>query len=282
MGLLAEYGRDQTRRGLRPKTIATRRRILVSLEAGIEGPIERATTEQIERWLDSCRLARRSRYTYISAVASFFDFARRRGVKRDPTAEIVRPRLSRLVPRPAVAEDIEYAIRLAEPQMAAWLCLCAFQGFRCCEIAVLQREHVLEDRDPPLLLIADGKGGHQAMLTLNEQVEKSLRNYGLPRAGYLFLSRDGDPFKPATIGRYISTYLRSLDIDATAHQLRHLFGTLLWSQTKDLRDHHDPMGWGLDVHAATVNANRAPFRWRRGRKGARFCGCRSSAVMRYP
>lgn len=263
--LLGEFGRDQRRRGLRTKTITTRRRILTSLERTLPGSLERATTEQVEAWLDSCRLSKRSRYTYLSSVAAFFEFAKRRGIKHDPTTEIVRPRLSRLVPRPATAEDIEYAISVAEPKMRAWLCLCTFQGFRCVEVANLQRENILEDHEPPLIVIADGKGGHQAVLTLNEHAEKALRNFGLPRSGYLFLNRDGDPYKPETVSRYISGYLRSLEIDATAHQLRHLFGTLLWMRTKDLRlvqeqmRHADPRttaGYTQFDHQAATRAMR--------------------------
>ncbi len=233
---LSAFSADQQRRGLRPKTITTRRRILRSLEGWVPGPIEKATGDQIEAWLDSLRLSPRSRYTYLSAVASFFDFALRRGLaKEDPTRDILRPRLQRLVPRPAAAEDIAYAIASANPMMAAWLTLATFQGLRCFEIGQLRREDVLDNQEPPLIVIREGKGGRQDVLTLNQQVELALRNYGMPRSGYFFLNRDGHPFKPATVSRYISGYLRSLGIDATAHRLRHLFVTTVWAETHDLR-----------------------------------------------
>lgn len=233
--LLVAYARDQVRRGLRPATITTRRRILWSLER-LVSPIEQATSDQIDEWLDSLRLSDRSRYTYLSAVASFFEFAVRRGVvETNPTVTIPRPRLPRLVPRPASPADVEHAITSAEPMMRAWLCLAAYMGLRCMEIAKLRREDILEDRDPPLLVIADGKGGRQDVLTLNMQAELALRGHGLPRNGPVFVRGDGRPFTPATVSRYSGRFLRSVGINATMHQLRHLFGTTMWQRTKDLR-----------------------------------------------
>lgn len=233
--LLAAFNGDQRRRGLRPATITTRRRILVSLEQAVPS-LEEATSEQIEAWLDGRNLSPRSRYTYLAACASFYEFLVRRGVRDDdPTADILRPRLNRLIPRPASPDDVAFAIASATPMMAAWLSLAAFQGLRCFEIAQVRVEDLLLDRDPPLLVIPDGKGGRQDILTLNEQAELALRAYGLPRTGYLFLTRDGNPYKAASVSRYIGKYLRSVGVDATAHRLRHLFITSVWTATKDLR-----------------------------------------------
>jgi integrase/recombinase XerC len=236
MDLVAQFALDQSRRGLRPATITTRRRILWSLERSLDHPIETASLDEIERWLDSLKLSSRSRYTYLSTVAAFFEFACRHGaVLRNPTAGMGRPRLPRLVPRPAPAADVEYAIAHAEPMMKAWLCLAAYQGLRCYEIAHLRREDVLETHEPPLLVVADGKGGHQAVMTLNDQVELALREYGMRRSGYLFQTRDGNPYSPASVSRYAGKYLRSISVDATMHQLRHLFVSTVWARTKDMR-----------------------------------------------
>lgn len=234
--MLVAFAQDQTRRGLRPATITTRRRILWSLERHLPGPIELATSDEIEKWLDSLRLSSRSRYTYLSATASFFEFIRRRGVRPDdPTRDILRPRLNRLIPRPMTPADAGYAIANADAMMAAWLSLCAYQGLRCFEIAQLRREDVLDNREPPLLVVADGKGGRQDILTLNQQVELALHHYGMPRNGFLFVTRDGLPYKPASVSRYICKHMAGLGIDGGAHRLRHLFISAVWSQTKDLR-----------------------------------------------
>lgn len=235
--LLVSFAEDQKKRGLRPATIVTRRGILRSLERAIAPvAVEDATTTDIETWLDTLKLSSRSRYTYLSAVSSFFDFARRQRKREDdPTKGVIWPRLNRLVPRPASPEDVAYAIHAADPMMAAWLSLGTFQGLRCFEIGRLRREDIIDNREPPLLVIPDGKGGRQDILTLNKEAELALHNFGFPRGGFFFLNRDGHPFKPATISRYIAGYLRGLGIEATAHQLRHLFVTSVWSATKDLR-----------------------------------------------
>lgn len=232
----AAYRADQRRRGLRDSTIATRRRITDAFDAWLPGPVETATAEDIERWLDSRDLSARSRYTYLSALCAFYGYLQRRGlIDANPAADIARPRLHRLVPRPAAPADIDFAIGQAEPQMAAWLCLATFQGFRVMEIAQLRREHVLTEHDPPLLLVENGKGGHEAVLTLNRTVEEQLRRHGMPHTGLVFRTRDGNPFKAGTVGRYISGYLRGLGINATAHMLRHLYCTTVWQRTHDLR-----------------------------------------------
>lgn len=233
---LVAFDRDQGRRGLRQATVSTRRVILRSLDRALSGEIENATATEIEEWLDGLKLSARSRYTYVSAAAAFFEFARRRGIRvDDPTRDILRPRLNRLVPRPAAPEDVAFAISAAGPMMAAWLSLAAYQGLRCFEIAVLRREDVLDSRTPPLLVVADGKGGRQDILTLNEQAELALRSHGMPRHGFFFLNRDGHPYKAASVSRYIAKHMRDHGIDATAHQLRHLFITAVWMATKDLR-----------------------------------------------
>lgn len=233
---LVAFDRDQRRRGLRDATIVSRRRVLRALETHLGGPLLDADQDEIESWVYGLRLSDRSRYTYIGAVASFFEFARRRGLREDdPTRDIVRPRLKRLLPRPASPDDIAYAIGAAEPKMAAWLSLGVFQGLRCFEIAQVRREDLLLDQTPPKLVIANGKGGRQDIMSLNEAAELALRNYGLPRSGFLFIARTGQPYRPASVSSAISRYLRSIGIDATAHRLRHLFITSVWEQTHDLR-----------------------------------------------
>lgn len=161
--------------------------------------------------------------------------------------------------------------------MAAWISLATFQGLRCFEIGQLRREDIVDNREPPLLVIRDGKGGRQDILTLNEQVELTLRNYGMPRSGFFFLNRDGDPFKPATVSRYIAKFLRSLGIDATAHQLRHLFVSTVWAETKDLRitqemaRHADPKttsgyaAFDREVASQVVRGLKLPTRMQRER-----------------
>lgn len=230
------FRRDQQRRGLLPRTVLERDKVLDALALWARAPLMAVQRDDIERWLDVLHIGPRARTCYISTLHNFYQWAVAEGFRKDdPTVRIVRPRMPRLVPRPIDDESLELALAVAPPRMKAWLCLAAFQGFRCKEIAQLRREDILDQRDPPTLLIHNGKGGHQAVLPLNPGVMSALRVHGLPRRGYLFLSRDDRPFPARTVSVYANRYLHDLGIDATMHQLRHWFGTQVWSVTKDMR-----------------------------------------------
>lgn len=250
------FRRDQQRRGLRVRTIIERDRVLDSLTRWADGvPILVLERDQIEEWLDSCKLSPRSRGNYLGGVHNFYVWAVAEGHRpHDPTARIRRPRMSRLVPRPIDDDSLEFALKVAPPRMKAWLSLAAYQGFRCSEIAHLRREDILDQRTPPVLLIHSGKGGHQAILPLNPAAIAALRAYGLPKRGYVFLSERGKPFDPRTVSIYGATYLRGLGIDATMHMARHSFGTAVWSMTKDMRVTQELLRHASPVTTAAYSA----------------------------
>lgn len=230
------FRRDQARRGLSQRTIWERDKVLNLLELWAVGiPLLALNREQIERWLDTRRLSPRSRSSYLSTLHCFYAWAVDEGLRPDdPTARIRRPKLPRLIPRPISDDDLRHALAVAPPRMKAWLALAAYEGLRCKEIALLRREDVLDKRTPPVLLVGEGKGGHQAILPLNPYVMTALRMHGLPKRGFVFRNREDRPFDPKTVSVYGSRYLHELGIDATLHQLRHFMGTEAWALTKDL------------------------------------------------
>lgn len=222
-------------------TIERRHNVLCRLALQIDA-LTSATREDIEVFLDSCRLGARSRYTYISQIAAFYDWAVDYGhIEANPAADLPRPRLPQLLPRPLAEDDYRHAIKAAGPRMRAWLTLGAYMGLRCKEIAGLRAEDLLLERDPALLVVSQGKGGRERILPLNAEVLSALRCHGIPPRGYLFTIKDR-PLKPATVSVYISKYLRGLGIRGSAHQLRHLFGTKLYAMTKDIALVQNMMG----------------------------------------
>lgn len=221
------------------------------------------SAEDVQEWLDTCKLSARSRATYLSVTHSFFYFARTHGFCAvDPTEFISRPRTRRLVPRPISDADLEVALACAPPRMRAWLALGAYQGLRCVEIAGLRREDVMENREPAMLLVSAAKGGRERLLPLNGEVASALHCYGMPAFGYVFRLSSGRPLKAATVSAYIGRYLRGLGIAASAHQARHWFGSTLYQQTLDLRftqemlGHADPKSSAIYA-AFAVNGNGA-------------------------
>jgi integrase len=242
---LDAFALEQRRRGLNTKTIKNRLRRVERLEAFIGHSALEATEDEVQAFLDDQAVCARSRSTYLSHLASFYRFARRHYGTPDPTLDIHRPRVPRLLPRPIAEDDLEHALNVAKPQMRAWLALGAYEGLRCMEIAGLSREDV-RDREPLPLLFVSGKGGNERLLPLNPFVLSVLRVYGMPRRGRLFSTRFGNAYSGGTVSKEISRFLHNEGIDATAHQLRHYFATTVYQRTHDLRlvqellGHRDP------------------------------------------
>lgn len=235
--LLVDYRVSLERRAVRPGSIAAivgKLRLLA--EHAAPTPLLDVDADTIERWLDDRQLVPRSRYTYVSHVHRFFEWAIRDGrATADPTLRIVRPRLPRHLPRPITDADLADALDQADDTMRAMLLLGAYQGLRCAEIAGLQREQILDHHDPAVLIV-QGKGGHERVLPLHPAVAAALRRHGLPRAGYVFCQPDSTrPVQPWSVSHRIAAHMRNLGLDATAHQLRHWFGTKTYAASRDLR-----------------------------------------------
>lgn len=236
MSTRAGFRRDQIRRGLGARTIRERDLVLDALEAWEERPLIELDREAIQAWLDSRPLSPRSRSVYLSAIHCFYAWCvDEELIRSDPTVRIRRPQLPRTVPRPISDDDLHLAIASAGPRIRAWLCLAAYEGFRCKEIATLRGEDVFDRHQPPVIRVWNGKGGHQAILPLNPATLSALRVADVPRKGFLFRGRHDRPVSPGTVSAMGNRYLHAIGIDGTMHQLRHWFGTAVWALTKDMR-----------------------------------------------
>lgn len=226
-----------------------------------------ASRQDIEAFLDARRnadrkpIVSRTRYAWLSHFNAFYRWAINEELTdRDPTLAITRPKMRRNLPRPIAEDDLAQALAEASPQMRAMLACAAFQGLRCQEIAGLNREDVLDTREPPVIMVVAGKGGHQRIIPLHPEVMSALRCLPLPKAGPLFTRRMGGRHTPATMSKAISDYLTELGIKATAHQLRHWFGTGIYASTHDIRltqellGHQSPNTTAIYVAWAAVDA----------------------------
>ena len=161
----------------------------------------------------------------------------------NPVAAVVRPKLPRRFPRPAPTEDIVDAIEHAPVRMRLWICLAAYGGLRCMEIAGLRVDDIRLDVNPPILHLRETKGNRDRVVPIAEEIKKAMVAYGLPMGGLVFpaLAPTGKPLRPlrALPANYVSyainTYLHDRGIGATAHQLRHWFGTEMYRRTHDLK-----------------------------------------------
>lgn len=237
--LLRGWTLDMERRNLSRSTIKKRRDVFAAVMRDLGDP-RTLTTEQLERYLDGRKLAPRTRYGWISHLHSFYAWAHVRGyLPSDPTAVMARPRLDQLLPRPIHDDDLALALDMAPPMMRAWLTLMAYGGLRCAEVAGMERANVLDTHGSLRVL---GKGRKERIVPMHRLVLDSLRAYGMARNGHLFLRDDMTPFPAQRVSRRVAVYFDELGIDATAHQLRHWFGTMIQAQCGDLRVTQELLG----------------------------------------
>jgi integrase/recombinase XerC len=226
-----------------------------------------ATRQDIESFLDGRRnaagrpITSRTRYAWLSHFNAFYRWAVIEGLTTtDPTLAIIRPKMRRNLPRPIADDDLARAMAEAPPQMRAMLALAAYQGLRCQEIAGLDREDVLDTRNPAVIVVVAGKGGQQRIVPLHREVLSALRCLPLPRSGAVFTRPRGGRHTPTTVSVAIRRYFAELGIVATAHQLRHWFGTGIYAQSHDIRmtqellGHQSPNTTAIYVAWAVVDA----------------------------
>lgn len=149
----------------------------------------------------------------------------------DPTRRVPTPAVRRGVPRPVPDHVIVEAMDRADAEDRVIIALMRMAGLRAVEVALLDWIDV--DLVERMLLVREGKGGHQRELPLSDQLVAELE--ALPkRSGYVIPRRDGQrgPNQSCTISRRVSAALGG---EWTGHQLRHSFGTSVYQQTNDVR-----------------------------------------------
>lgn len=240
---IADYADWQAARCYSPNTIERHRHCLLAFARHARpAGLLAATVDHVEAWIGRAALAPNTRRSYLAVLQSFYRWAvRRKVVTADPTATVETIRVGRYLPRPISDADLALALAHADERMTAWLLLAALQGFRCQEIAGLQRDDILDDRD--LLVVSAAKGGNMRTVPLHPETWSALRRHGLPRHGPVFRRPDDGPQLTAwTVSRTAALYFRALGVDATMHRLRHWFGTQLYRQERDLLLVRDLMG----------------------------------------
>lgn len=196
-----------------------------------------AGPEDLEEWREQLDMLDNSVITYVAAIRVFYRWAFRSGrIAADPSWDIPVPRKRRGLPRPIPEDELERAVKLAPARIRPWLVLAGYAGLRCCEIAWAQRDDVHDQADEPFMFVR-GKGGSIDAIELSPYVLAELRAAGLPKTGPLFPRADGKRghLTPHLISSVGNTYLHSIGIEATMHQLRHRFGTRTYAAVKDLR-----------------------------------------------
>lgn len=245
---------DQERAGLLPTTIRRRIDDLRGFERFINKPLLDATRDDVNAWLDSRPLSAKSRYNLLSTLGCFYSWAVVEGITDvNPSTMIRRPKLRRYLPRPMPRNDLEVALGAASMRMKAWLLLGSLAGLRCKEIAGLDFQDVHYDQEPAVMIVR-GKGDKERIVPLHPLVVIALQSAGSSRPGPLFRNNLDRRFSPAAVSQQINAFLHGLGIAATAHQLRHKFGTDVYRLSKDLRMTQELLGHASPTTTAVYAA----------------------------
>lgn len=204
----------------RPNTILLRKRVLTNLANHLAPQtLESAGRHDLERFL-ARDLAPGSRRVYRSCIRHFYAWATDEGfVSANPAERIPAIRVARGTPRPLDDEALRLALSHADLRMRAWLLLMCLAGLRCMEVAALTPGDLMHQDEGVILFLREVKGGGTATVPAHALVVAALA--ALPISAGLWWS-----VRPQHVGQYIAAYLRSMGIDATAHQLRHSAATL--------------------------------------------------------
>lgn len=233
----------QQRKNLSPASIRRRRITLRRLERWCDDRGKKLLwldTATINDWLDTLRVAPQSLSHYIGDVASFYRWAQLAGFRNDdPTETIDRPRRPRYLPRPIGGEDLHHAIQEADPPLRMVLVLAALAGLRIAEIAHLDAVDL--DLVAGLIFVRQGKGSRDRVVPMHVGLRAELDRYGPPRHGPL-IHYDGRPYAPGSLSAKVSRHMKSLDIQATAHSLRHWFASQAYLTGSDIRAVQELLG----------------------------------------
>lgn len=229
------------RRGLTDGTIERRSYALRSFERWLAKPLIETTTADINRFLDGKRdeIVDKTTAGWISHLSCYFAWAELEELcPRNPAARVERPRLERYLPRPIGEADFAMAMDAAGTRMSAWLVLGGFAGLRCMEIASLHLDSVMRHEN---VLRIIGKGRKERIVPIHPAVDDALLVHGLPKRGAVFTNGRRQLW-PREVSQSINQYLAGLGIAATAHMLRHRFGTATYAVCRDLRVVQELMG----------------------------------------
>lgn len=247
-------------RNLRARTISVRHDLLQRLSGYLGKPLREATEADLLAW-ERVAVAGRSaetRRVYVSHVRSFYRWAiRARILTEDPSTRLTNPRLDRPLPRPLPEDELRTTVAAARrPKLRTMILLAAFCGLRCQEIAGLHWSDLRTDDEAGavVLLVREGKGGKERVVPVPNVVAAALNQLGRRRSGPLFYGVDGAQITPNAVSRSINRHFDRLGIDATAHQLRHRYGTTAYRLSKDLRMVQELLGHGSPTTTARYAA----------------------------
>ncbi len=235
--LLKTWQRRMRAEGFTAATVRTRLTVVNVLgHAGMD-PVT-ASSDDLQSWLADLNSGW-TRRTYSVSARAWFDHLVREGARPDHPLDGLRPpKTPRRHPRPISDDDLATVLAAATGNVRAFVILGAFAGLRVSEIARVRGQAVT-----PQGIRVLGKGGTDLLVPTHPLVWELAQSY--PRTGWWFPNPTrSEPIRPGWVSISLARLMKSQDVDATAHQLRHSFATRLLHAGADIRVVQDAMRHG--------------------------------------
>ena len=206
-----------------PGTIRLHRHYLRHVAAFVPRPFD-ALPAQLVQALAVPTWSAETRKSCRSVIVAFYRWAHGAGhIAIDPSLGL--PSIS--VPvgqaRPAPEHVLARALATADPRTRLMLLLAAHGGLRCCEVARVHREDLVDG-----VLYVTGKGGKTRVIpVINDELLAAIGRAD----GWLFPGQDQGHLSPGHVSRLLA---RALPDGWTGHTLRHRFATRAYAATRDV------------------------------------------------
>lgn len=223
---LSRYERELVAQGYRPSTVLVKVAAvrLAATHADVE-PVD-LTRDDVLAWLGDGERADWTRLKYLSHLSAWFRWLG----GEDHTAGIRRPRQPAGLPRPVSEDDLARILAAAQGRTRAWVLLGAYCGLRSHESAKVEAGDLELSVGGSWALRVLGKGQQWAMVPAPPVVVDELRPWVIDvRRGRLWPEATS-----TTVQRAIRRLARSVGVECSSHQLRHRYGTAVYSTERDL------------------------------------------------
>lgn len=233
--------------GRSSNTIEARVRLLIRLDAWLreqEDPkaLLTASADDLAVWQRTISaLGVETIANYVGHARGFYTWVAKFRHVPNAAELLERPRVPRRLPRPIDDQSLAEALQLAEGRMQVMLLLMAFSGARCCEVALVERQH-LRDRALTPTITLYGKGGKHRVVRVPNDLGPMIDQLRVPMRGRMVRTVNDAPLTATRVSQLVNKYLHDLGIVDTAHTIRHWYGTNTYRITRDLRLVQEMMG----------------------------------------
>lgn len=213
-------------------------------------PLTRLTIQQYLGWEDAHGRGARTRARRLSAMRTFFEWCRERGLHSDnPAAQVETPKLERRLPPTLTVEHVLALLNAPDTDTPLGrrdrtiLELFYGSGLRVSELIGLPITALHPDQG---VLLVKGKGRKERVVPLHQQGWRWLMDYmrevrpqlkGVTEPGTVFLTQRGEAFSRQGIHKLVKKYATAAQLPSGVypHLLRHSFATHLLANGMDLR-----------------------------------------------